>query len=124
METLIFFTDENIHGTVIRQLRSKGITVVTCAEAEMLTADDEDILRYAAENGYIIVTCDDDFLRLDTLWQENHLEHGGIIYFRMRDQCKKIGVVVKEILQIHALIAEEAGTIANDLYNKVWRVKS
>jgi predicted nuclease of predicted toxin-antitoxin system len=51
------------------QLRAKGIEVVRCEEVGMADATDEEHLRYATDNGYIMVSQDADFPSLNSEWQ-------------------------------------------------------
>ena len=46
------------------------------------------------------------------------IEHAGIVYFRMKDQCQSISIVVRELLFLH-----EAADYETDLYNQVWRAQ-
>jgi hypothetical protein len=76
-------------------------------------------MAYAIENSRVMVSCDDDFLRHHAEWQASGKEHSGIIYFRMFDQCKSVGLIVREIYFLH-----EAADYQTDLYNQVWRAKT
>jgi hypothetical protein len=65
-----------------------------------------------------MVTCDEGFERYHIQWQQADKAHAGIVYFRMKDQCQSISLVVSEILFLH-----EAADYHNDLYNQIWRVQ-
>lgn len=112
-----FFCDVHIALEAVRQLRNKEVDIVHCGEVGLADAKDETLLLYAVEQGRVMVSCDDDFQRLHQQWQEMEREHAGIVYFRMNDQCKSIGIVVKELLFLH-----EAADHQTDLYNQLWRV--
>lgn len=111
-----FYTDVHIAREAVSQLVKKGVDIIHCSDVGMADAEDPDHLLYAAKNGCILVTCDEDFERHHAEWQKTGREHAGIVYFRMKDQCQSISIVVKEILFLH-----EAAEYPQDLYNKIWR---
>ena len=71
--------DENIRPEVVAYIRQNGGDVVTVAEAEMLGADDVDILHYAAVEKRIVLTHDRDFGQLAI---QTGVSFVGIIYLR------------------------------------------
>ncbi len=71
-----FYTDEHVAYAVARGLRRRGVDVVTSQEARMLGASDEEQLALAASQGRVIITQDDDFLRLHA----RRINHSGIVY--------------------------------------------
>ncbi|MEF8797028.1 MAG: DUF5615 family PIN-like protein, partial [Salinivenus sp.] len=66
------------------------------SEAEMLGASDEDHFSYAYEEGRVLVTYDDDFLRLAARAEK----HAGVAF---APQGRSIGEMVRGL----TLIAEE-----------------
>ena len=76
---LTFYFDTHIAKAVAIQLRAKGVQVVRCEEVDMADASDEAHLQYATENGYVMVSQDDDFLALDAQWQSDEKSHAGIM---------------------------------------------
>ena len=118
MTPIKFYTDVHIAKEAIDQLRTKGVDIIHCGEVGMSDADDIDHLLYAVKDGRVMVSCDDDFVRLHAQWQAAGLEHAGVVYFRMKDQCQSISVVVRELLFLH-----EAADYETDLYNQVWRAQ-
>jgi len=114
-----FYTDVHIAKEAIRQLQHKGVDILHAADVGMKDVLDPDHLVYATENKRVMVSCDDDFLRHHAEWQALGKEHSGIVYFRMPDQCKSIGVIVGEIYFLH-----EAADYLTDLYNQVWMAKT
>jgi hypothetical protein len=119
MSGIHFFTDAHVHHQAIVQLRKRGLLITRCQDVGTKDSDDPDLLAYTIEHQMVMVTCDEDFLNLDSHWQEKGRAHGGIIYFQMPDQCKSIGLIVRELFFLH-----EAADYAQDPYNQVWRVKS
>jgi len=114
-----FYADVHVSREAANQLRRKGVDITQGIEVGLADADDTTHLIYATERGLALISCDADFLVLHQEWQTQNHQHGGIIYFRMPDQCKSISLLVKEILFLH-----ETADYELDLYNQVWRVQS
>lgn len=83
----------------------------------MQDEEDDILLEHATLQGRVMVSCDGDFEQIYVEWQQTEREHGRIVYFRMPDQCKSIGLIVREILFLNEVANYEA-----DLYNQLWRV--
>lgn len=84
------YCDESIWIPVADGLRQRGWKVHTARGHDLLGAPDEEQLAFAVEHDWILLTFDDDFLRLAN---REEMEHCGIIY---TDQAgKRIGDVVK-----------------------------
>jgi predicted nuclease of predicted toxin-antitoxin system len=117
--TLKFYTDVHISREAVKQLRSKGVDIIHCAEVGMDNAKDPEHWEYVIENERIMVTCDRGFT--DRHFQElaEGRDHAGVVYFRMEDECQSISIVVRTILQIH-----EAADDPKDMYNQLWRTSS
>jgi len=73
------YCDESIWIPVADGLRRRGWTVYTAREQGTLGDPDEEQLRYANENDWLLLTFDDDFL---SLVEGEGREHGGLIYVR------------------------------------------
>jgi predicted nuclease of predicted toxin-antitoxin system len=56
-----FLVDANLSPRVAAGLTSAGFDSVHVTQVGLLTASDQDILDYAAENGLVIVSADTDF---------------------------------------------------------------
>ncbi len=119
MSVIKFYTDVHIAKEAVEQLRKKGVDILHCGEVGMADADDGAHLLYAVKDGRVMVTCDADFEHYHAEWQAAGREHTGIVYFRMKDQCPSISIVVRELLFLH-----EAADYQTDLYNQVWRAQS
>ncbi len=76
MTKVKFYTDEHIAKAVVKGLRVRGVDVIGCTEAKMLGATDEEQLAYARQEGRVIVTYDNDFLKLHA----NGASHAGIAF--------------------------------------------
>jgi predicted nuclease of predicted toxin-antitoxin system len=57
-----FFADENFPDLATRMLRRFGAAVVTVQELGLQRHPDENHAAYALRNGYVLVTCDRDYL--------------------------------------------------------------
>ena len=57
-----FYADENFPFIATRILRRLGAQVETVQEAALCGHPDEDHAAYALRNGYVLVTCDRDYL--------------------------------------------------------------
>ncbi|HEX3599804.1 MAG TPA: DUF5615 family PIN-like protein [Lacipirellulaceae bacterium] len=71
-----FHLDEHLASLVARDLRQYGFDATTPSEAGLLGADDSRHLAFALSEGRIMVTHDDDFLRL----HNEGIEHAGIVF--------------------------------------------
>ena len=93
-----FYLDEQVPSAVASGLRRRGIDVTTTADEGMLSASDQEQLDFAARNRRVMVTQDDDFLRL-------HAEgtaHAGIAY--CRQGTRTIGQMLETLVLIFELM--------------------
>lgn len=96
-ERISFYVDEHVNPAIVKALRLRGIDVLTCNEANMLAATDEQHLKYAHELQRTIFTQDNDFLKLHA----TGLNHAGIVYAH---QLTTIGVIIRGILLIYQVL--------------------
>ena len=96
-ERIRFYTDEQVARAVVDGLRRRGVEVLTCQEASLLGTPDVDHLTYATEQGCVIFSQDDDFLRLHMAG----ISHAGIVYAHQRTP---IGVVIQGLSLIHEVL--------------------
>ena len=75
---LRYHLDESVAVAVAEGLRSRGIDVTTSSQVGLIGATDESQLSFANIESRIIVSHDDDFLRL----HHRGLRHSGIAYCR------------------------------------------
>jgi len=59
-----FHLDEHLARLVAQALRQYGVDVTTPSDVDLLSADDAGHLAFADSEGRVMVTHDDDFLRL------------------------------------------------------------
>src|SRR6266511_4239341 len=57
-----FYADENFPSRAARLLRQRGGRVLTAQDAGMAGHPDEDHVAFALRGGYILLTCDRDYL--------------------------------------------------------------
>jgi hypothetical protein len=103
--TIRFHLDENVDPTIAKGLLERGIDVTTSQEATLLGAIDPIQLAHAHAQGRVLVTHDDDHLRLNA----QGFEHSGIAY------CHRLKRSIGEIVSGLVLIWEhcEPEEIAN-----------
>ena len=77
MPKLRFYLDESVHVAVADGLQRRGIEATTAKDAGNLSLSDEEQLKYAIENNFVIV--DVDFLSLAM-----KLEHNGIVFVHLQ----------------------------------------
>lgn len=123
--SLKFYLDTHISKEVAIQLRRRGIDVVVrCEETGMAEASDEEHLKYAAQEDRVMVSKDDDFIRLHILWQTiaaPHISHAGIFFCGERNR-PTIGEIVTFCTEMAELVAEDAASIEDDIINQVFYI--
>ncbi len=75
-QTIRFHLDENANNAIADGLRRRRIDVTTTTQSGLISASDEDQLRFARSQGRVIFTQDSDFLKLHNAG----VEHCGIVY--------------------------------------------
>ncbi len=84
--------DEHIPKTVVQRLDSYGIEVLHVEDIGMKGASDPELIKYALENDYSILTRDDDFRKLG---EENQV---GVILQTKRQSKKQTASDVIKLL--------------------------
>lgn len=72
-----FHLDESMPNAVAEGLRRRGHDVTTSVEVGLISAGDDEQLAFAAREDRVLITRDQDFLRLHAKNQE----HAGIIFW-------------------------------------------
>jgi predicted nuclease of predicted toxin-antitoxin system len=93
-----FYLDEHIPKGVVEGLRRRGVNVLTVQEAGRSGDSDEKQLAFAAREGRVLVTFDDDFLRLDA----TGVPHAGIV-FSQTGRCT-VGKMIERLMVISSVI--------------------
>jgi hypothetical protein len=86
-----FHLDESVRRAVAEGLRKRGIDATTASDAGLLGASDAEHVEFASRENRILVTHDDDFLRL----HHDGREHTGIAY--CHQQARSIGEIVLKL---------------------------
>lgn len=71
-----FYLDEHIPKGVVEGLSRRGVDVLTVREAGRSGDSDEKQLAFATREARVLVTFDDDFLKLDA----TGIPHAGIVF--------------------------------------------
>jgi predicted nuclease of predicted toxin-antitoxin system len=93
-----FYLDEHIPKGVVEGLRRRGVDVLTVQEADRLGDSDEKQLAFATREGRVLVTFDDDFLRLDAAG----IPHTGIVFSQTGRQT--VGELIESLMLIANVI--------------------
>jgi predicted nuclease of predicted toxin-antitoxin system len=94
----ILYTDENVPLAVVEELRRRGVDVLRCQEAGMMGKGDAEHLRLAASQKRVILTFDQDFLRLNKEFNTTGESHAGIIF--VTSVHLSVGSIVKPVFEI------------------------
>ena len=100
--TIRFHLDENCDSRIAAGLRLHGVNVTTAAEARLLGADDQAHLRFAFTESRVIVTSDEDFLRMAA----SGAAHAGIVY--LRPEKRSLGEAIRQLVLVWELLDPHA----------------
>jgi predicted nuclease of predicted toxin-antitoxin system len=75
MRRMTFFLDHDAPDDLTYSLVALDHKVILLRDVLPITADDVSVLKYAAERGYVLITCNRD----DFLAAAKETDHGGII---------------------------------------------
>ena len=93
-----FYLDEHIPKGVVEGLRRRGVDVLTMQEADRSGDSDEKQLAFATREGRVLVTFDDDFLRLDSAG----VPHIGIVL--SQTGRRTVGELIESLMLIANVI--------------------
>jgi hypothetical protein len=77
---LAFYMDHHIHQSITDGLRRRGIDVTTAFEDGREREVDEALLERAMALNRILVSQDDDLLKIATQWQRTSRNFAGVAY--------------------------------------------
>src|SRR5690606_33631115 len=122
MSGMQYFTDEHIPKDAVIEIRKNNITVVRCEDVDMKSATDEELLIYATNHNYTLVSMDDDVTRLHSDWLEQGRVHAGILYAPMAKYqgVSGIGAIVTWCVDMATLIEQGVGTLEDDVENELF----
>lgn len=78
------YMDVHVPAAITASLRRRGIDVLTCQDDSMRQADDENLLRRATQLRRIMVSQDEDFLSIASVWQKAGWEFFGLVFAPQR----------------------------------------
>lgn len=93
-----FYLDEHIPKGVVEGLRRRGVDVLTVQKADRSGDSDEKQLAFATREGRVLVTFDDDFLRLDA----SGIPHTGVVF--SQTGRRTVGKLIESLMLIANLI--------------------
>jgi hypothetical protein len=79
-------TDEHVSPAVANALRSEGIDAVTIYDTPVVGGADPDVLAFASENGYAVLTNDQDFVTGDFVAA---VDHRGVFFYEDQRTSRK-----------------------------------
>jgi hypothetical protein len=106
-ENIRFYLDQHIPSAVARGLQRRGVDVLTAQEAGRCGYPDLEQLAFSVSQSRVMVTFDDDFLRL----AGSGIEHNGIIF------CAASRYSVGEL--IYALLVVHDVLVPKDMINHI-----
>ena len=98
--------DEHVPNRFVTALRSEGFDVVRAKDALYESAPDAEVLDYAEENGFVVLSEDRDFRGVET----RRASHAGILACNTR---AKTGNVVSAIRQVDDYADDLSGTVVH-----------
>jgi predicted nuclease of predicted toxin-antitoxin system len=96
-----YHLDEHITSVIARELRLRGIDVTTTVEVNLRTKSDDSQLAFATQKGRVLVTHDDDFLKL-AIFNKNH---SGIAYCHQNKLS--IGQIIETLVLMYEVYTPE-----------------
>ncbi len=100
-ERIRFHLDEHVDPVIAHALRRHGIDVTTTVEAGLRTQSDAAHIAFAQREGRVIVSHDDDFLRLASQYRE----HAGIAY--CRNMTRSVSDIINSLILIYEVLTPE-----------------
>ena len=94
--TIRFQLDEHLGNDIVEGLRRAGIEAMTAVGAGVQGLADDQILARCHVNGTILVTFDDDYLRL----QRDVPRHAGIVFCGRR--TRTTSRIIAALIRVHA----------------------
>ena len=87
-----FAFDQHVNARALKQLRNEGLDIVHVSELGLGDADDASILRWAAQEGRIVVTRNyRDFAPLAEAWSRQGHPYSGILFYASSVRHSDVG---------------------------------
>ncbi|WP_135364982.1 DUF5615 family PIN-like protein [Halosimplex halophilum] len=90
--------DEHVPPALVSALRSEGFEVETVGESVELGSPDADLLEFASDRGYAVLTSDSDFV--------DRKGHSGVLYYE--DQNVSTRELVRAVRMVDDLLPDDA----------------
>ena len=120
MSAFKLLADENIAVAVIDQLSRRDIDITRVRHVMPEGTPDPDLLEYAHENGYVLLTHDLKITRHIAARHREGKGHAGVFIAGKHLQGERgIGTIVTAILEYHALLVAAAWTVQDNVANHV-----
>lgn len=100
-ERIRFHLDENVSSAIATALRRFEINVTTTSDVGLIGASDLEQYAYVQRQSRMIVTHDDDFLRIASVRDD----HPGMVY--CRKDARSIGEIVEQLILIHEILSPD-----------------
>jgi predicted nuclease of predicted toxin-antitoxin system len=100
-DRLRFHLDENVSSAIATALKRAEIDVSTTSTAGLIGQSDTEQLAFAQRENRVIVTHDDDFLRIASIRDD----HPGIAY--CRKDARSIGEIVEQLVLMYEVLLPE-----------------
>jgi len=102
----IYIDEDAMDSDLVAALRSRGVAVITAADAGLVETPDEQQLAFATEHGCVLYRFNvSDFHRLHTQWLGSGREHAGIIL--APQQRFSVGEQLRRILRLRATLSAD-----------------
>ena len=93
-----FYLGEHIPKGVVEGLRRRGVDVLTVQKADRSGDSDKKQSAFATREGRVLVTFDDDFLRLDA----SGIPHTGVVF--SQTGRRTVGELIESLMLIANVI--------------------
>ena len=94
-DPVCYITDEDTDGRIVKGMEHAGVPFVRSQDVLSKSADDPEILAYAAEHNMVVISHDVHTMR-DYFWDfvSKHWDHPGLILI-VQDDSRKVGTIVR-----------------------------
>jgi hypothetical protein len=106
--TLGLYFDQHVPGPIAAGLRRQGIDVITTEQDGRKSLEDESLFERATALGRVMVTNDDDFLRIAAAWMAEGRHFAGLVY--IKSQRVPFGKLIDDLLLIASVYSAEEMT--------------
>lgn len=104
------YADEHVDGRLLRALERLGWQVVRAADELGEGKKDEVHFAKAAEMGLVLLSNDDDMLRIAADWMRRGKEFPGLVYCHPM-KYKRVGEALRALLSLAARVEKRRGHV-------------